>query len=217
VRILNYAELIDDEGWKLSISVGDNTYDCNSDVIKGSTGNIEAAWKIHDYLYSEVEEYMTHNVDIVVVPDMGGIVDGVIVYFRSRLKVVLDGYTEAHINYLMDGEGVADIYHLCRNISYNYGACKETGKFPKRSNVYCEKKEEEGKTIWSNSGFPILMNNCKLCEYCITFCPRKAIRNKIDHSSKTITQLGTGDLTPGDFKEQYYRCAQAKDGSEIYE
>lgn len=223
---IKVTDIVDIATTEWSIKVSDATGDIltvtNEDI--GTPSSIsEAAQAIYDAMSIAngtetpfINTTITPGLDIVCVT----LYDSIgIIYARHGYTMTLDNNDK--MNYLMDGGDIADIYMLCRNISLNFGACKvsEGGKY---SNIYSGIKKDivEGETVitWPTGSIPLIMNNCKLCEYCISNCPRKAIMNKINDKPISMRELS---LDPGSDEydqlyRQYYLNSHAVDGSEIY-
>ena len=205
--IINYANIMSNEDLVITITYKGHDYSIGHSYLSGVMcfDNYRMAGIIAERFLS-----LTGDVLRISTPEHRGVEiithgDGeekVIVYFRAGLNVTISGnvpgYDEdpdSDVRYLGDN-GRDEIYHLCRNASFNYGTCKEKKNNVKSSNISGGVNiDNEGSIVPGDAGDkPIILGNCSLCGHCLDICPRHAIKNSFNNTPTKIDNVRHGKL-----------------------
>jgi ferredoxin len=222
--------------WSIKITdrYGDDADIALSDITIGAEPtNDEAATAIYDAILAKIaDKTISARIPVDVVGVAGPYGTGHIeeemgrgaIYVYGDMGISFSG--EGIFTYINDGDEAANFYHLCRNISLIFGSCREDKSQLKENansnitsaNLYVPEAGAPP-ARWEAGTKPIILNNCMMCDYCITYCPRKAIHNRIDGTSKAVVDIpygeeeGAGKKT---LKEQLYRNDKAMSGEDAY-
>lgn len=175
---------------------------------------------------TEIVDGLDHVCVTVTLADRPDMQNGCgVIYAGNGWDIELTGSygVDDGLDYLKDGGEKATIYHLCHNIALNMGSCREFSAYTesKNCNIYSGKffdPVESHVIKWSQGGFPIMLDNCLICDLCVKNCPRSAIHNKIDGSHRAISDMELTGLTANqlELREQYAINAKAVSGERAY-
>lgn len=217
IKIFSHAD-IQGNDWMIEISKGeDSVRISNLDIIEEPGSVIDVVDQIKAIL--SIEDWYIYGLDVLCVSILNDAnPDGMaVIYVRSGYDMLITGDDAEHNMRYLGGEGVPVwFYHLCRNISLNFGECRQLdGEGSKNSNIYSEKAIVEIPAMWRKSKVPLIMGNCLVCDYCIDNCPRKAIHNRITKSSMPLRKIDEGSVPEGEYEfyKLYYRNDKAVRGT----
>lgn len=119
-------------------------------------------------------------------------------------------------------------YHLCANISFIFGDCRKSlsqwdtnvDSNITSANIYLDRKPPGENLRWEITDKPTILDNCNICDYCIDYCPRKAIHNRIDGTHKSLRAMdyGTDGYTDRmNIGDQVARTSRAVLGEHAYD
>lgn len=219
VKIFSHID-IQSNTWTIEISKGDDSVKVsNTDITGDPSSVIDVVDQLSEMLSSE--SWYIYGLDVLCVPIVNDAnPDGMaVIYVRSGYDVLITGDGAEHNIRYLGGEGEPVwFYHLCRNISLNFGECRQLdGEGSKNSNVYSEKTLVEEDAIWRDTKIPLILGNCMLCDYCIGNCPRKAIHNRVTKTSMPMRGIDEDSVPEGEYEfyRLYYRNEKALAGTRV--
>ena len=148
------------------------------------------------------------------------------IFFSDRVSATFDDDETGAFSWIFSDGNEKRVYHLCKAISFVFGTCREHFELQdenRNSNItsanFFVPGEGEEPARWETGTKPIILDNCVMCDYCINFCPRKAIHNRLVGSHNSLSQINYGDPLEASrktLKEQVARNAKAMTGDDAY-
>lgn len=238
--ILNNLAALHDKSW--SISISDNLSNqinigTESSALDISTMTVyEAVNAMKDAIASAIAEdeecIINQYTDIVCVAapyKLGHIEEAGgrgAIFFSDRVTVTYSDSDTGALAWIFSNGTEQKFYHLCQAISFVFGTCREHLELQdenRNSNITSSHfyvPPIDGDPVrWEAGSKPVILDNCIMCDYCISYCPHKAIHNRLTGTYETTAQITYGNITEParkTLKEQIYRNAKVITGDKAY-